>query len=369
MRERLKRLLRLLLSWEMMLVLVLAVMCVIFKNQDRHMQAIGFFKRDVFTLASVVNGLRPYMLYSFMTLGMMLILAMGDIDISTGASAALSAAVLGVSYQAMTAAGMVPGLALALAIVCCLLTGTLCGAMNGFLVTRFKELFPMIITLSTQLFFRGTGYLLLGGGTLSFRGDATFDQLKVLYATTPIAGINVPLILLYFLAAAAVYFVWVHLTPSGRRIFAIGTNARAAYFSGVRADQIRWSLYALCGLTAAVSGVFFVGATSSSIRADAMMGYELYAIAAAVLGGFSTAGGKGSVIGVVLSLIIFGVMKIGLGSLYLFADSMVNLAVGVVLIASVLLPNMLSRAGDWLRVRRQRAAIHSDAGQTQSQQA
>jgi len=369
MRERLKRLLRLLLSWEMMLVLVLAVMCVIFKNQDRHMQAIGFFKRDVFTLASVVNGLRPYMLYSFMTLGMMLILAMGDIDISTGASAALSAAVLGVSYQAMTAAGMAPGLALALAIACCLLTGTLCGAMNGFLVTRFKELFPMIITLSTQLFFRGTGYLLLGGGTLSFRGDATFDQLKVLYATTPIAGINVPLILLYFLAAAAVYFVWVHLTPSGRRIFAIGTNARAAYFSGVRADQIRWSLYALCGLTAAVSGVFFVGATSSSIRADAMMGYELYAIAAAVLGGFSTAGGKGSVIGVVLSLIIFGVMKIGLGSLYLFADSMVNLAVGVVLIASVLLPNMLSRAGDWLRVRRQRAAIHSDAGQTQSQQA
>jgi rhamnose transport system permease protein len=101
-----------------------------------------------------------------------------------------------------------------------------------------------------------------------------------------------------------------------------------------------------------------------------MTGYELYAIAAAVLGGFSTSGGKGSVAGVVLSLIIFGVMKIGLGTLYGFADSMVNLSVGLILIASTLLPNVLGKAGDGLRVHRQRAAIHSHStGSTGSQQA
>jgi len=351
--------LRRLIRWETMLVCVLIAICAVFNQRDAYMQAAGLFKRDVFNLASVIYAMRPYMLYSFMTLGMMLILAMGDIDISTGAGAALSVAALGVSYQAMTVSDMPSGAALALAIGVCLITGSLCGFMNGLLVTRFKELFPMIITLSTQLFFRGISYLLLGGGTLTFKNDATFDLLKRLYATVPFAGINLPVVIIWFLLAALVYCVWLHFTPSGRRIFAIGTNARAAFISGVRVDRIKLFAFTLCGLTAALTGVFFIGATSSSIRADSMMGYELYAIAAAVLGGFSTSGGKGSVLGVILSLAIFGVMKIGLATLYGFADSMVNLSVGLILILSALLPNTLGKAGDWLRLNRRRSALNS----------
>ena len=111
----------------------------------------------------------------------------------------------------------------------------------------------------------------------------------------------------------------------------------------------------------AVTGIFFVGATSSSVKADIMDGYHMYAIAAAILGGFSTDGGKGSVIGVILSLVIFAVMKIGLGTLFGFADSAVNLSVGIILILSVLLPNMVNKARDELRVRKRRAEVSKAA--------
>lgn len=349
-----KKILSFFLSWEFFLVALLAVMCVLFNWQDAARQAAGLSKKDVFNFASVLRGLRPYMLYSFMTLGMMLILAMGDIDISVGALAALSVAVMGLVYRALTTSGMSNPAALVTALGCCLAVGGLGGAMNGLLVTRFKELFPMIITLATQLFFRGFSYLLLGGDTLTFKNDATFDLLKNLYRTVEIGGLSVPIMLLIFLGCAAVFFVWLHMTANGRRIFAVGTNATAARYSGVRVDSIKFWCFVIAGLMSAVTGIFFVGATSSSMKADIMSGYELYAIGAAILGGFSTDGGKGSVIGCALSLIIFGVMKIGLGTLFGFADSAVNLSVGIILILSVFIPNMARMTDQALQVRRRR---------------
>lgn len=357
-----KRFLSFLLRWEVMLIVVLALMWLIFDQKDAARQAAGLSKKDVFNLASVLKSLRPYMLYSFMTLGIMLVLAMGDIDISVGASAALSVAMLGVIYKSLSDAGMQGSLALVLAIIACLMTGALCGALNGFLITRFKELFPMIITLATQLFFRGIAFLLLGGSTLTFKNDATFDSLKALYNTVAIGSLNVPVMIFWFLGAALIFFIWIHLTAGGRKIFALGTNQRATFYSGIRTDRIKFFVFVLCGLMSAITAIFFVGATSSSIRADSMAGYELYAIAAAVLGGFSTSGGKGNVIGVVLSLLIFGVMKIGLSTLYGLPDSMVNLSVGVILIISTLLPNMMGNLSDALRVRRQ----HTQTARTES---
>ncbi len=342
------------MRWEVFLIALMAVMCLVFNLQDTARLNAGLSKKDVFNFANVVRGLRPYMLYSFMTLGIMLVLALGDMDISVGAIATLSVVVLGVLYQTLTSSGMDNVLALVLSLLACVLVGSLCGALNGFLVTRFKELFPMIITLATQLFFRGFSYLLIGGDTLTFNDD-TFGSLKELNSLIDLFGMRVPLILPIFLAVALVFFVWLHLTGSGRKIFAIGTNATAARFSGIRVDRIKFTCFVVAGLMSAVTGIFFVGATSSSVKADIMDGYHMYAIAAAILGGFSTDGGKGSVFGAVLSLLIFGIMKIGLGTLFGFADSAVNLSVGVILILSVLGPNLAEDLGKALRVRRQRA--------------
>lgn len=350
------KLVSLLTRWEVFLLVLLALMCLVFNLQDAARVASGEARRDVFNVANVVRSMRPYMLYSFMTLGMMLILAMGDMDISVGAAATFSVVVLGVTYNALTTAGLLGLPALILSLAACLLVGSLCGALNGFLVTRFKELFPMIITLATQLFFRGFSYLLIGGQTLTF-DDETFDLLKELNSLVDMFGIKVPVMLPIFLAVALVFYFWLHLTGNGRKIFAIGTNAIATQYSGVRVDLIKFWCFVVAGLMSAVTGVFFVGATSSSIKADIMDGYHMYAIAAAILGGFSTDGGKGSVIGVILSLIIFAVMKIGLGTLFGFADSAVNLSVGIILILSVLLPNMVNKLRDDLRVRKRRAEV------------
>ncbi|GHV28385.1 branched-chain amino acid ABC transporter permease [Clostridia bacterium] len=348
---------RLLFRWEVMLALVFIVVCVIFNRQDAARQAAGLSKKDVFNLASVIKSMRPYMLYSFMTLGMALILAMGDIDISTGATAALSVAVLGIIYRGMMDASVPSVLALIIALAGCIAMGMICGAINGFLVVRFKELFPMIITLTTQLFYRGVAFMLLGGGTLTFKNDSTFDILKKLYNTVSIGSLSIPVLVIVFLGFSVIFYVWLHMTANGRRIFALGTNAKASLFSGVMVDKIKFMMFTICGILSAVTAIFFVGATSSSIRADSMVGYEMYAIAAAVLGGFSTSGGKGSIIGVVLSLFLFGVIKIGLGTLYGFADSMVNLSVGVILILSTLLPNVAESINSYTQVKRRYAGL------------
>ena len=174
MKKKLSKLLR----WETMLVVLLIVLWVVFEARDNSLDAALLAKgrkaKDVFNFTKMLNGMGVYMLYSYMALGMALILGMGDIDISVGASATLSASVMGISYRALINGGTANGTAFAIAILACLLTGCLCGLLNGLLVTRFRELFPMIITLGTQLFFRGFCYLFLGGETLKFDGDATW---------------------------------------------------------------------------------------------------------------------------------------------------------------------------------------------------
>ena len=341
-------------SWEFFLICLLALTCVAFDLKDSANLAAGLSKKDVFNFVNIIKSLRPYMLYSFMTLGMMLILALGDMDISVGAIATLSVVVLAVLYRALGAAGMALGLAFALSIAACLLCGVLCGLINGLLVTRFRELFPMIITLATQLFFRGFSYLLIGGETITFKDD-TFKRLKELNGLIDLGSVKLPVMIPIFLVCALVFYVVLHMLPVGRRIFAIGASPTAARYSGICVDRIKVGCYVTAGLTSAVTGLFFVGATSSSVKADIMDGYHMYAIAAAILGGFSTDGGKGSVIGAVISLFIFGIVKIGLGTLFGFADSSVNLSVGVILILSVLLPNISEDIRNARRVRRQRA--------------
>lgn len=338
--------LTLLINWESMLVLLLVILWVVFEIKDSSMDAalvaMGRKPKNVFNLANVLSGMGVYMLYSFMALGMALILGIGDIDISVGATATLSASVMGVLYRVLISTGMAPVPALILSVISCLLTGSLCGFLNGFMVTRFRELFPMIITLGTQLFYRGFCYLFLGGETLKFEGDETWGSLKSLYSGSwKIGSLSIPTIIFWFLGFALIFYIVIHKTTVGRKLFSIGENRTAAAYSGIKVDKIELILFAIAGLMAAVSSLFYVGCSSATVRADAMQGYEMYAIAVAVLGGFSTSGGKGNIIGVVLSVFIFGVMKKGLGTLFGFSDSTVNLAVGIVLVLATLLPNIM----------------------------
>lgn len=349
-------------TWELMLVLLLIVLWIVFESKDSArdaaLLALGKKAKNVFNVSNMLGGMGVYMLYSFMALGMALILGMGDIDISVGASATLSAAVMGVLYRSFTAGGMASGTAFTISIISCLITGCLCGLLNGFLITRYRELFPMIVTLGTQLFYRGFCYLFLGGETLKFEGDETWGKLKALYSgSVTVGNLSIPTIIFWFLGFAIVFYIFLHKTTVGRKLFAIGENRTAALYTGIRVDRFELLMFVVCGLMSAVSALFYVGCASATVRADAMQGYEMYAIAVAVLGGFSTDGGKGNVIGVVLSVIIFGVMKKGLGTLFGFQDSTVNLAVGVVLILASLLPNIIEDISNKRRIKKQHVDI------------
>lgn len=351
-------------AWELMLVALLIILWIVFESKDSArdaaLLAMGKKAKNVFNVKNMLGGMGVYMLYSFMALGMALILGMGDIDISVGASATFSAAVMGVLYRALVNGGMANGVAFTLAIIACLITGCLCGLLNGVLITKFRELFPMIVTLGTMLFYRGFCYLFLGGDTLKFEGDETWEKLKALYnGSVKIGNVSVPAIIFWFLGIALVFYIFLHKTTGGRKLFAIGENRTAALYSGIRVDRFEMLMFVICGLMAAVSSLFYVGCASATVRADAMQGYEMYAIAVAVLGGFSTDGGKGNIIGVVLSVVIFGVMKKGLGTLFGFSDSTVNLAVGLVLILASLLPNIIEDISNKRRIRKQHVDIQA----------
>ncbi|MBQ3667707.1 MAG: ABC transporter permease [Clostridia bacterium] len=375
-----KKICQRLIRWETMLVVLLIVLWVVFDLKDAASQSADIANRkrtikDVFNLPNMISGIGPYMLYGFMALGMTLILGMGGIDISIGAIGAMSAAVMAVCYGVFKSA-MNPSLALVLSAVCCLITGAACGLLNGALITRFRELFPMIITLGTQLLYRGLTYLLIGGKPIQYKDDTVWESLKMLYngsikveysekvlkmakgATEPTESyitstMSIPNILLWFFAFALIFFVFLHLTKWGRQLFAIGTNREASRLSGVRVANFELIMYMICGITAAISGMFYIGSASGTMRADALKGYEMYAIAAVVLGGFSTNGGTGNIIGVILSMFVFAVMKKGMGTVFLLIENAMDLAVGVVLIVASLLPNILEDISIKRRLHRQ----------------
>lgn len=316
------------LRWEWLLVLLIAGVYAYF----------SWKLPGSYTPIKLLDQTRVYMVdVGFMALGAMLILILGDIDISVASTAALSVTVMGTVYNA--GEGLPFGIALALA----LLVGVVCGAINGLLVTRFKELFPMIITLSTQTIYRGIAYIILkdqsaGSFPQWFSKDLGYGKLF---------GDTVPVMLVCVLAMFPIFYIWLHRTASGRRIFATGTNITTARYSGLRTDRIKIFLFSLNGLLAALGGIFLTARTGS-VKYTIGAGYEMQAIAIAVLGGASTAGGKGSVIGVLLSLILMTCLKNGL--MIAYNDSFIlNLSIGVLLIAVVLFPNL----GDMLRKRRQ----------------
>ena len=296
---------------------------------------------DSYTALKLLDQTRVYVVdIGFMAIGTMMVLILGDIDISVGSTAALATTVMGVSYNGGE------GVPFWIAIALALLTGMICGAINGLLVVRFKELFPMIITLSTLTIYRGVAYIILKDGAAGgFPGWFS----KTLGYGSVLGGI--PVMLLCLLAVFPLFYVLLHHTVFGRRLFATGTNPVAARYSGIRTDRVRVIVFTMNGLLAAVGGVILLSRTGS-VKYNIAAGYEMQAIAVAVLSGASTAGGKGSVVGVLLSLALLTCLKNGL--MIAYNDSFIlNLAIGVLLIGMVLLPNIFQAVRQHRQVRRQ----------------
>ena len=264
---------------------------------------------------------------AIVTLGMTLIVITGGIDLSVGSTMGLCAVVFGMCFTATKS--------IALAFFASLLTGLLCGSLNGLMISKFK-VHPLIITLATFAAFRGIAEGISQGAAYSQFG-ATFGQL----ARGSIGG--VPYSGFLFAGLAIGIGIFLAKTSHGRFIYAIGHNETAARFAGVAVDRVKFWLYTLSGLLAGVSTIIYVSRFDTA-RADAGKGLELDAITAVVVGGTSIFGGRGNIVGTVLGLLLIHETRLFV-SRYWRVDELRSIVIGILLIVSVLLYRVLVRKG------------------------
>ena len=263
-------------------------------------------------------------LFGLVAIGQAFVIITGGIELSVGSVIAL----IGVLFVDLIVNYHV---APPLAVLLVLLLGLLIGLAHGFLITKLK-LQPFIATLCGLLIYRGAARFYTADATAGFVFGDSYPTLEWL-TTGRLYG--VPHSFIAMLAVAAIMWVVLHRSVFGRHLYAIGMNEEAARHSGIRTSRAIIAAYAICGLLTALSAIFFAMYTRSISPSSHGNFYELYAIAAAVLGGFSLRGGEGSIIGVVLGAVLLQVLQ-NLVNL-LGIPSSLNFAVtGSVILAGVL---------------------------------
>lgn len=317
--ERSKDWKQIIIKWEVVLFLIFIL--------------INIFNSFISLYYMSVNGLftatSSFLEKAFIVLPMTYLLLIGEIDISVGSIVALSACMMGIAYNWF-------GLPMWAAVIVCLLVGTLCGFINGILLIKFKDLAPMILTLGTQILFRGTAEMILTDeGTGGF---TKIDWFTDLYWGT--VGV-VPIMFIIFVLFAILFGIVMHKTTFGRWMYAIGSNSTAAKYSGIPVQKIRCIIYTLAGTFSAITAVF-LSSRMGSVRSNIAEGYEMEAISMVVLGGVMTYGGKGNFVGVFIAIFVIGFLRYGLGLINVPSQVMMVI-IGLLLIIAVLLPNIASK--------------------------
>jgi rhamnose transport system permease protein len=255
----------------------------------------------------------------------MLIIA-GEIDLSVASIIALASTAMGL---AMEAGAGVP--VLVLVGIC---TGVLCGAVNGALVAGLG-LPSIVVTIGTMSLFRGIAYIVLGDQ--AFTGyPPGFDYFGQGYVWWVFS-----FELVLFAVLALVYWALLHRTSFGRAVYAIGNNATAAQFSGIRVARVRFILFLLTGLMSGIAAVCLTSRLGST-RPSIATGFELEVVTMVVLGGVNILGGSGSIPGVVLAALIMGMVTFGFGLLNV-PGIVMSIFLGLLLIGVIALPRLLRR--------------------------
>jgi rhamnose transport system permease protein len=322
-RDSIAGVLRRLVRWETGLVGLLLVTVVYGRSQSPNFGS----TTDVFFIGLNVGEI------AIMALPLALIVITGEIDLSVASMLGLSSTLLGYLYQ--------HNWSIWPAMAAVLLVGALGGALNGFLVTKLG-LPSIAVTIGTLTLFRGIAEIVLGSSSVS-GFPISFTNIGIL----PIPHTHLGYSAGIFLVLAVIFGVVLHATPIGRAIYAIGLQRDAAFFSGIRVTRIKFWLYVLSGLVCAFAGILWTFRFSTS-RFDAGTGLELSVVAVVLLGGVSIFGGRGSILGVVLAVVVLGCFRDALTLINVSAQVQ-NIVTGVLLLVSVVVPNAAQLAA---RVRR-----------------
>lgn len=309
--------------WELILVLLLFVVIGGFGATTE-----GFI--DLYNLSDSTFNFSEKALIA---LPMALVIVAGDIDISVAATVALTSVMMGLAKNA--------GASPALIVLVGLVSGALCGALNGVLITRFA-LPSIVVTIGTLSLYRGMALVILGDGAitgyppaLSTLGNGYLGDL------INMPSLQIPIEFAIFVVAAVVFGVVLHKTIWGRRIFAIGANPIASRFSGIEVDRYRLVLFIVIGVMSGLASVLLTGRIGST-RPNIAMGWELDAITMVILGGVNINGGSGSLLGVVLAIFVLGMFTFGL-QMANVPGIVMSMILGGLMIVSMIVPIVIQR--------------------------
>jgi ribose transport system permease protein len=277
------------------------------------------------TVSNLLNVLEQTTLNAIIAVGMTFVIVSGGIDLSVGSILALSGIVLAMALEA--------GVPAPLAIAVALGAGTVCGVVNGLLVT-LGRLPPFIATLGMMSVARGAALMLAEGRPIS-----GFEEGFRTLATGRVLMVPVPAVI------AGVIYLAGHFaltrTVFGVSTYAIGGNEEAARLSGVRVRLHKTAVYGVAGLMSAATAVLLTARLNSAQPTAGIM-YELDAIAATVIGGTSLMGGEGTLIGALIGALIMGVLRNGLNLLDV-SSFFQQIVIGGVIIGAVLVDMSLKR--------------------------
>jgi len=296
---------------EWALLLVLALEIVVF----------GIFGDNFLTMSNFFEITRLAVVYGLIAFSMTFVIKSGGIDLSVGSIMALVAVMTGVLWETL-------GLNIWLAALGGIGVGALCGAFNGLLVTRLKIL-PLIVTLGTMSLYRGLANAITRGAHTYTGFDASFRSLGQGYL-----GDVIPMQLPIFVVAFVVLWFLMHRMQFGRKTAAIGFGEEGALYAGIKTNTVLLQVYTLAGFMSGLAAIIFISQNGQA-KADAGTGYELMAIAMAVLGGTAITGGRGTLHGTLLGLFVIIVLQNGL-RLSGGDSSLANMLIGAILIATIL---------------------------------
>ena len=300
-------------QWEWLLALIFVLVNII--N--------SFISPWYLNVDTFLNAPMNFLDKAFIVFPMMMVIIMGNIDISVASIVALSSVLMAVLFNA--------GLPMPAAIAAALLIGTVLGAINGLLLIKFRELPAMIVTLSTMTIYRGIAYVILRD-----QASGGFPGWFLYFAWGYVGP--VPFIIIAFVIVAIIFGFVIHKTGFGRTIYGMGSNFLACRYSGVKTNRLLLIVGLLTGLMSAVCAIFLTSRMGST-RPNVALGYELDVIAMVVLGGVSTSGGTGRIAGPLLAVFVIGFLNYGLGLMNVSAQ-MILVILGLLLIFSVLVMNL-----------------------------
>ncbi|MGI6118814.1 MAG: ABC transporter permease [Bilifractor sp.] len=296
--------------------------------------------RQFLTVNNLMNVLRQTAINSMVSLGMLMVLITGGIDISVGPMVALSSCVAGVLLKSGVKNSFVM-------IVAALLVGLLCGTINGLIFTKMKLPFPFVSTMGSRQIYRGLALLITSAAPIGGFPNGV----------TAMGSSNIGKFPVCFIVVVLIYSL-VHLflskTVLGRNIYSVGGNKEAARLAGINVDNTLCFVYSMSGLMCAIAGLIMIGrvGTATPLAGET---YDMDAIASCVIGGASLSGGKGTVVGTMIGSLLIAVIRNGLNLLGAQTDVQ-YMVIGAVIILAVFVDVVRGNADSKARLK-ERARI------------